>query len=231
MNELKEYLKTHSRMTVFRKLTKVDYISSYSHSGKFYSLKRIAKFDQYGVWSYQSVFFSKFGTLKKTLELLINNSLKGYSSSEIKSILGVKVEDTLLELVKVKTVSRKKISGVYIYYSSTTELCNRQELTRKNSIQLLDNNNGKYSEELMNQLKAALIIFFSTLNEKQRRLYAGLESLKVGYGGDKLIAGLLDIDNKTVAKGRQELLSGKINTGNIRESGGGRKKIKKKFQM
>jgi hypothetical protein len=41
---------------------------------------------------------------------------------------------------------------------------------------------------LMNELKAALIIFLSTLNEKQRRLYAGFESLKVGHGGDKQIA-------------------------------------------
>ena len=38
---------------------------------------------------------------------------------------------------------------------------------------------------LMNELKAALIIFFSTLNEKQRRLYAGFESLKMGAVGLK----------------------------------------------
>jgi len=61
----------------------------------------------------------------------------------------------------------------------------------------------------INELKAALIIFFSTLDEKQRRLYAGYESLKIGHGGDKRIADLLDIDPKTVAKGRRELLGGK----------------------
>jgi hypothetical protein len=84
---------------------------------------------------------------------------------------------------------------------------------------------------LMNELKAALIIFFCTLNEKQRRLYAGYESLKIGHGGDKRISELLDLDQKTVAKGRQELLGGKVNVDNIRESGGGRKQTKKKFQM
>ena len=80
---------------------------------------------------------------------------------------------------------------------------------------------------LMNELKAALIIFFSTLDEKQRRLYAGYESLKIGHGGDIRIAQLLDLDQKTVSRGRQELLCGKVNTDNIRESGGGRKQIKK----
>ena len=83
---------------------------------------------------------------------------------------------------------------------------------------------------LMNELKAALIIFFSTLDEKQRRLYAGYESLKIGRGGDKRISELLDLNPKTVARGRQELLSGKVNFDNIREPGGGRKQIKKKFQ-
>ena len=65
-------------------------------------------------------------------------------------------------------------------------------------------------EILTDELKAALIIFFSTLNEKQRRLYAGFESLKAGYGGDKQIAKLLDIDQRTVAKGRRELLSREV---------------------
>lgn len=80
----------------------------------------------------------------------------------------------------------------------------------------------------MNELKAALIIFYSTLNEKQRRLYAGFESLKAGRGGDDLIAELLDLNAKTVARGRRELLGEKVNVDTIREKGGGRKRIKKK---
>ena len=82
----------------------------------------------------------------------------------------------------------------------------------------------------MNELKAALIIFFSTLNEKQRRLYAGFESLKAGCGGDELIAKLLDINIKTVSRGRKELLTQKVTVDTIREKGGGRKQLKKKFQ-
>jgi hypothetical protein len=55
--------------------------------------------------------------------------------------------------------------------------------------------------------------------------------LKIGPGSDKKIAELLELDQKTVARGRQELLGGKVNVDNIRESGGGRKPIKKKFQL
>ena len=81
---------------------------------------------------------------------------------------------------------------------------------------------------LMNELKAAIIIFFSILNEKQRRLYAGLESLKIGRGGDKIISDLLGINIKTVNKGKKELLGDTIKIDTIRDSGGGRKKTQKK---
>ncbi|MHA2344829.1 MAG: hypothetical protein ACXADW_23500 [Candidatus Hodarchaeales archaeon] len=228
IDELKTALKTQCRMTSFRKLSRLGYISSYSHSGKYYSLKRIARYNKYGIWAYQSALFSKNGTLKKTIEYLIDSSTQGYAASELNKILKVKVEDTLLELVKDKIIIRTKISGIYIYFSRASKLGKKQELTRIDKIQYLDE--GLKPDILMNELKAALIIFFSSLDEKQRRLYAGYESLKIGHGGDKRIGALLDIDEKTVGRGRQELLGGKINIDNIRESGGGRKQIKKKFQ-
>ena len=86
-------------------------------------------------------------------------------------------------------------------------------------------------ESLTDELKAALIIFFCTLDEKQRRLYAGYESLKIGRGGDKMIAEILNLDRKTVARGRQELLGGKVDVDIVRKSGGGRKNTKKNSSM
>jgi hypothetical protein len=227
MDELKDLLKTQSRMTVFRKLKKLDYISSCSHKGKYYSLNRIAEYNEYDVWMYKLVLFSKHETLKKTLEFLINNSSTGYVASELYSILKIKVDDVLLELVKGGTVIRKKMSGKYVYYSKAPNLSRKQELIRKDRLQSLDTEQMS-PDVLMNELKAALIIFFSTLNEKQRRFYAGFESLKAGRGGDKLIAELLDLNLKTVTRGRKELLNEKVNVDTIREKGGGRKQIKKK---
>jgi hypothetical protein len=70
-------------------------------------------------------------------------------------------------------------------------------------------------------------LFFSLLDEQQRRLYAGLESLMCGYGGDSAVADLLGIDEHTVAKGRSAILEGDIETERIRKHGGGRKATKK----
>jgi hypothetical protein len=83
---------------------------------------------------------------------------------------------------------------------------------------------------LSHELKAAIILFFSLLDEQQRRLYAGLESQKFGRGGDRKIADLLGLDAHTVAKGRRDLFSGEIDREHIRQEGGGRKRLEKKHQ-
>jgi hypothetical protein len=83
---------------------------------------------------------------------------------------------------------------------------------------------GAGSEEL----KAAIILFYSLLDEQQRRLYAGLEAHKVGQGGDRKIAKFLGLDVHTVARGRRELLAGEVERQRIRQAGGGRKQTEKK---
>jgi hypothetical protein len=57
------------------------------------------------------------------------------------------------------------------------------------------------------ELKASILLFFSLLDEQQRRLYAGLESLELGRSCDRQLADFLDLDPHTVARGRQQLLA------------------------
>ena len=81
---------------------------------------------------------------------------------------------------------------------------------------------------LPEELKAAIVLFYSMLDEKQRRLYAGLEAMKIGHGGDQQIAELLGMDPSTVARGRRELLARDVEIERVRRKGGGRKEIQKK---
>jgi len=76
------------------------------------------------------------------------------------------------------------------------------------------------------ELRAAIVLFASLLDEQQRRLYAGLESLQLG--GDRQIADLLHLDPHTVAKGRRQLLDQDLEVGRVRAVGGGRKPAEKK---
>ena len=45
----------------------------------------------------------------------------------------------------------------------------------------------------------------STLNERQRRLYAATEALKLGHGGIAYFAQLLDCHRRTIERGLKEL--------------------------
>ena len=50
MDELRSSLKTNVGLTVLRKLKQLGYITSYSHQGRYYSLERLAEFDENGLW-------------------------------------------------------------------------------------------------------------------------------------------------------------------------------------
>jgi len=226
MSELKKVLGSDCSMTVFRKLRELGYITSCSHSGKFYSLNRFVGFDHMGLWFFNSVLFSYYGTLAATLKALIEKSDNGYTAVELERILSVKPNGPLIDLIGKKRIRREKISGVYVYFSKNANVKKQQELARKESMSRLED--IRFATDLpLHEIKAAIILFYSILNEKQRRLYAGLESLRVGHGGDRLIAELLALNEKTVSKGRKELLEREVVIDSIRRKGGGRKTIKK----
>ncbi len=81
--EIKEALGTQSTMTAFRKLKQLCYFTSYSHRGKYYTIKDIAEFNNKGLWSFRSIRFSKYGTLMETSRGFVNISEIGYSALEL----------------------------------------------------------------------------------------------------------------------------------------------------
>src|SRR5437660_7477278 len=83
LDELKQALGTSVDVTVFRKLKPLDYLTSYSHRGRYYTLREIASFDGHGLWSQADVWFSHFGTLLATAEAFVQDSLRGYFADEL----------------------------------------------------------------------------------------------------------------------------------------------------
>ena len=208
MPELKEALGTDVDMTVFRKLRELAYHSSYSHRGKYYTLDEIARFDALGLWSFRSVFFSKHGTLLRTCEILVNESDGGYATDELENVLHVSVKDPLRKLALENRIHREKVAGRFVHFSIDAA-ARRQQLRARQVFDTLpsDLSFGAGVRVVPDELKAAIVLFSSLLDEKQRRLYAGLESVKLGHGGDRRIADLLGLDPSTVAMGRKELIS------------------------
>lgn len=229
MEELKKILGTEVAVTVFRKLKELGYLSSYSHRGKYYTLERIPRFNENGLWSHRSVWFSKRGNLLDTIVGLVNASLAGYLASELEDSLHVVVNQPVLVLLERKLIAREKVSGLYLYCSCDPVLRRKQIMIREGQ-----NQEGGFhvlgNEVIPDELKAAIILFFCVLNEKQKRLYAGVESMKLGHGGDRKIAELLGISVHTVAKGRTELFGEEVELERIRKGGAGRPPVEKKLR-
>ena len=230
LDQLREALGNPARCTVFRKMGDLHYLSSYSHRGKYYTLRSIARFTNQGLWNFRSICFSRFGNLLQTSEALVNHSDTGYSAAELKDIVQVKTKHALTQLVRDGRLERETFDSVYVYLSAQKDVASRQIKTRKALLQQSEASLIVSNPDLATaEAKALLVMFCSMLNEKQRRLYAGLESLKLGHGGDAHIASLLGMDPHTVAKGRKELMDADLDAvGRLRAPGAGRPSQEKK---
>ena len=222
-------LGTQAKRTVFRKLEELDYHSSYSHRGRYYTLDEIADFDERGLWTFKEAWFSVHGTLIATATAMVNVSEMGYFVDELDNVLHVGTGDALRKLARERRISREKISGRFLYCAADSDL-RRQQIVARRTRLAEPGVVGPLPEGafIPDELRAAIVLFFSMLDEKQRRLYAGLEALKTGYGGDTRIAELLGLDPGTVARGRRELLAQDMDRERVRKAGGGRKRVEKK---
>ncbi|MFN0112256.1 MAG: ISAzo13 family transposase [Blastocatellia bacterium] len=80
------------------------------------------------------------------------------------------------------------------------------------------------------ELHRRMNLFFSRLDEQQKRWYAAIESDRIGWGGDTWLSRITGISRKTIRRGRKELdesLAGR-NVGRVRSPGGGRRLIEVK---
>jgi hypothetical protein len=226
--ELKQALGTDVAVTVSRKLKELDYLTSYSHGGRYYTLRDIARFDTEGLWSHDCVWFSRHGTLLATAQHFVTHAPQGYFAEELASALHVEVHDALRQLVLRRQIARQGLSGLYLYAATDRSTRQRQLLSRRSRQAVPTLTDASRLQIAPEQLQAAIILFYSLLNEQQRRLYAGLESLKLGHGGDHQLAEFLGLNPHTIARGRQQLLEQGVEFDRVRKAGGGRKPLEKK---
>jgi hypothetical protein len=227
--ELMAALGTDARRTVCRKLSELACRTSYSHCGRYYTLADTPQFDERGLWSYRDVWFSVCGTLLDTAAALVHGSESGYFVEELDNVVHVGTKDTLRKLVQSARLVREPVAGRFLYCASDRDRSRRQLLARR--ARLAEPGIAASLPEaaiLPEELRAAIVLFFGSLDEKHRRLYAGLEALKTGRGGDVRIGELLGLDVGTVARGRRELLAQDLEVERVRRAGGGRKPVEKK---
>ncbi len=223
LEAMKKALGTKVKMTVFRKLKTLSYRASYSHAGKYYTLDEIAEYDRHGLWNYRQVYFSKYGSLLNTIAAFVRASEAGYFAHELQELVQVRVHTSLRKLTASGDLRRENLAPGYLYLSPQTwkaQLKRRKQMLEARAA-------GDKPSAIIQQAFGA---FLATLNEKQRRLYAGFEAMKLGRGGDSIIARQIGMNVKTIARGRRELTSQQITVDRVRQVGGGAKALEKKVR-
>jgi len=131
LDDLRRALKTQSRTTIFRVLSAVGYLTSYSHAGRYYTLERIHQFDSRGLWQYRDIGFSSQGTLRATLVHFVETSPAGQTHGELQDVLHLRVHDTLRLLVEARELKREQFQDTYVYLSAKSDRASRQWAQRQ----------------------------------------------------------------------------------------------------
>lgn len=131
LHELYRILKTRSRMSVFRRMKEVGYLSSYTHTCRFYTLRSIPQFDSFGLWHYRDVGFSRAGTLKGAVAEIVDSSPAGRTPRELQELLRVRVNNALLDLARARKIRRESSGGERSLYVSADEARASEQLARR----------------------------------------------------------------------------------------------------
>ena len=138
IDQLFDVLDTHSRMSVFRRLKAIGYLTSFTDAGRYYTLPDIPKFDPLGLWFYQEVGFSHAGTLKATVIDLVNFSEAGMTPTEALNLLRLRVanslHNTLHGLIKAGHLKRHRLQGLALYTNIDSDIAEKQIAARHKKI-------------------------------------------------------------------------------------------------
>lgn len=127
IEELVDLLKS-SVMTARRRLKKWEALTSFNHNGRYYTLPRIPRFDNNGIWKYQTILFSKYGNLKQTILELIRRSEVGLSAREVAQVVEIPTNSSIFsQLQRVSGIRREKHQGHFVYFSGDQETYQKQK--------------------------------------------------------------------------------------------------------
>lgn len=132
LEALRRALKTHTYMSVVRRLTLLGYLSSYTHRGRYYTLREIPQFDEVGLWHHGNVGFCRAGTLKAAVTELVEKSEAGRTHQELQALLRVRAHNELLEHVRAGRITRRPLDDDrWLYLSADASRAAKQWARRQ----------------------------------------------------------------------------------------------------
>jgi len=124
-------LLTCSVLNARLKLKQWQAYTSYNQNGRYYTLPQIPRFNDYGLWHYKNIAFSRHGNLKKTVIHLVETSSAGFSGKQLGEVLGLSPRSFLHHFRNCPGIHREKHDGVFIYFSDIEQVYEKQLQERK----------------------------------------------------------------------------------------------------
>lgn len=134
LKQIRHELAGRPRSSLFRDLQKVEILTSYSHAGQYHALQSTVKFNRNGLWFYDHIAFSRYGTLKNTLVETISNSPAGMTHKELKTLLHIQVQNPLTHLIQTKTLQRRSSPGQTFVYLSNEDLQAQEQWQKRRTL-------------------------------------------------------------------------------------------------
>jgi hypothetical protein len=121
-------------MTVFRALKKQGYHTSYNHNAAYYALAGVPQFDEWGLWAYRDVRFSRAGTLLETLVALVTQAPAGLTVGELEQRLQTPAANLLSRLVQRGQLQRQVLRGRQVVYLHPEAELRRQQWEQRQQV-------------------------------------------------------------------------------------------------
>jgi hypothetical protein len=116
-------------ISVRRLLLQVGYYRSYTHNGRWYTLKDIPVFNAFGLWQHDKIGFSKRGTLTNTILHIIDSSRSGFPAGALCSMLATDCRAVLTQMYQKGRLDRIKSNAQFVYLSADKHSNHRQRIT------------------------------------------------------------------------------------------------------
>ncbi len=108
----------YSVPSVRRFLGKTGYYSSFTHNGRWYTLRSIPHFSRDGLWFFDTIGFSRAGSLTKTLIDLTIGSPAGMTAEQLGEKLRCRCHSILVQLFRRGKLQRRKLGRSHVYLAT-----------------------------------------------------------------------------------------------------------------
>jgi len=98
-----------------RFLNNAGYYSSFTHNGRWYTLRSIPRFNHDGLWFHDLIGFSRAGSLTATIIHLVTRSPGGMTAQQLGEKLNNRCHSVLVQLWRRGKLERRKSGRLHVY--------------------------------------------------------------------------------------------------------------------